>query len=141
MKRGEIKWFILWYTQFVDTCVISEYELLDEVNSRFHLSYQLNRFQDVYIDKMKEYFKKYKGDDGYWIYERIDIIPDGDWTLELNERFYDSFIEMRNREKKKELYDFLFYLNYAQRHNDHEFEQYIKDEMLAELLRKEMEED
>ena len=60
-KKWKVKDYILWYTQFYDTYILPEYELVRVINNEYKLSYQLNRFQDMYIDKMPE-FKKYKGE-------------------------------------------------------------------------------
>ena len=127
----EVRRFILWYTQFYDTCVIPEYELLDAVNKEFHLSYQLNRFQDRHIDKMPQ-FRKYKGNDGYWIYERIDIQPDPEWTLgryrELEEAYND-----RDRKYYQENEEFLYYLEYARKNDLKDFEIRILMDKISEL--------
>ncbi|MGP6294513.1 hypothetical protein [Caldiplasma sukawensis] len=91
---NKVRDFILYYTQCFDTCVIPEYELVNAVNKKFHLKYQLNRFQDRYIDKMPE-FRKFKGSDGYWVYERTDMQPDPDftsWRLKEYEEAYDDYL-------------------------------------------------
>ena len=131
MTNGEkVRHFILRYTQFYDTCVIKEYDLLKAVNEEFKLSYQLNRFQDLYIDKMPQ-FKKWKGEDGYWMYERVDIESDPEWTysrlLEFQEACNDSELYQKNEE-------FLTYVDYARRHNDKDFEIYILEEKVLGRL-------
>ena len=80
-NKWKVRDFILWYTQFYDTCTIHERELVKAVNEEYNLSYQLNRFQDLYIDKMPQ-FRKYTGEDAYWVYQRTDIDPDPDWTMD-----------------------------------------------------------
>lgn len=131
MKKGDrIRKYILWYTQFFDTSTIYEYDLCNEINEKFKTSYQLNRFRQFYLDKMQEYFEKYKGDNGYFIYERKDIHPDPDWTLS-----YALEFEKRPEDQKEysENEDFYIYLDYAKKHNDLEFENYILKERVKEL--------
>ena len=129
-KGWKVKDYILWYTQFYDTCVIPEYELVKAVNKEFKISYQLNMFQRRYIGKMPQ-FKKWKGEDGYWVYERIDIDPDPEWTLnrqmELEEAYKDSKLYEKNE-------DFITYREYARRHNDKDFEIYILEEKILGRL-------
>lgn len=132
-KGNRIRNFILWYTQFYDTSTIREDELLSAVNEKFNTSYQLNIFRNYYIDKMPDYFKKAKRDDGYYIFERIDINPDPYWTLSY-------LLEFEKRAEDQEEYndneDFYIYLDYAQRHNDIEFENYILRSRLAKEIEK-----
>ena len=133
MKQGEIRKFILFYTSFSDTSLISEKDLVRAVNDKFHLSYQLNRFQDIYIDKMGENFKKWKGRDGYWIYERTDANPDPEWTLSRCEELEEYFEEGKFYTENE---NFLTYLEYARRHGDVEFENHILEEKLNEVYEK-----
>ena len=136
VKNGDrVRNFILSYTQFYDTSTIREDELLKAVNKEFRTSYQLNLFRSFYIDKMSDHFKKFRGEDGYYIFERIDIQPDPDWTLSLGLEF-----EERAKEQKwySENENFLMYLDYARRHNDLEFKDHILLEKLAELEKKEV---
>ncbi len=134
VKNGDrIRDFILWYTQFYDTSSIKEYALLAAVNKEFKISYQLNRFRSFYIDKMQDHFKKFRGEDGYFVFERIDIQPDPDWTLSL-------VLEFEERAEDQKWYseneDFLLYLDYARRHKDLEFENYVLSEKVVELMEK-----
>lgn len=131
MKPDKVRDFILFHTSFYDTSVIHERDLLELVNKKFDLKYQLNRFQDIYIDNMKNHFRKYKGNDGYWIYERIDINPDPEWTLSMCLFSEELYRDQKEYEKNE---DFLTCLDYARRHNDIEFEEYIKNEKLLELM-------
>ena len=137
-NKWKVRDFILWYTQFYDTCTIHERELVMAVNEKYHLSYQLNRFQDLYIDKMKQ-FKKFKGEDGYWVYERIDINPDPDWTLNRNR--YEEELYMDQKLYNEQWYnrhaEFLYMLEFAHKNNDKDFENYILREKIAELMEKE----
>lgn len=131
-KGWKVRDYILWYTQFYDTCVIPEYGLVEAVNKEFKLSYQLNMFRERYIDKMPQ-FKKWKGEDGYWMYERTDIDPDPYWTLSY-------LLEMEESFKENELYqeneDFINYIEYAKRHNYKDFENYILLQRVLELEEK-----
>ena len=108
------------------------------VNEEYHLSYQLNRFQDLYIDKMKQ-FKKFKGEDGYWIYERTDINPDPDWTLDRN--IYEGELYMDQKLYNEMWYnreaEFLYMLEFAHKNNYKDFEDYILREKIVELMEKE----
>ncbi len=131
MGNGQsIRDYILWYTQFYDTYVIPEYDLIRAVNRQFKVSYQLNMFKRRYIDKMPQ-FDKWKGDDGYWMYERTDIDPDPDWTL-------GRLMEMEEYFKETEWYqeneDFITYVEYARKHNDKDFEIYILEEKVLGRL-------
>ena len=114
VKNGDrVRNFILSYTQFYDTSTIREDELLKAVNKEFRTSDQLNLFRSFCIDKMSDHFKKFRGQDGYYIFERIDIQPDPDWTLSLS-------LEFEGRAKEQKWYseneNFLMYLDYARRH-------------------------
>lgn len=131
-KKWKVKDYILWYTQFYDTYILPEYELVRVINNEYKLSYQLNRFQDMYIDKMPE-FKKYKGEDGYWIYERTDINPEPDWTLYNLEQFEESYRDQKWYQKNE---DFLRLLKFARKINDNDFENYILMEKVSELIDK-----
>lgn len=133
-KKWRVKDYILWYTQFYDTYIIPEYSLVKAVNEEYKLSYQLNRFQDLYIDKMPE-FKKYKGQDGYWIYERIDINPDPDWTLGRCLEFQELYPLQKWYEKNEE---FLNLLEFAHKNNDKDFELYVLRERVVESMEKDM---
>ena len=132
-NKWKVRDFILWYTQFYETCSINERELVKAVNEEYDLSYRLNRFQDLYIDKMPQ-FKKFKGEDGYWIYQRTDINPDPDWTLDrirYEEELY------RDQKRYQEDEEFLSLLEFARRNNDKDFENYILIEKVLELKEKE----
>ena len=69
--------------------------------------------------------------DGYWMYERVDIDPDPEWTLnrqmELEEAYNDSKLYEKNE-------DFITYREYARRHNDKDFEIYILEEKILGRL-------
>ena len=134
MKNGDkVRQFILYYTQFYDTSTIREDELLKAVNKKFKTSYQLNRFRGFYIDKMREHFKKFRGEDGYYIFERIDIQPDPEWTRSLASKFED-YAEGQKLYSENE--EFFTDLDYARRHNESEFEKYILSKKLVELMEK-----
>ena len=132
-NKRKVRDFILWYTQFYDTCTIQEYDLVKAVNEEYHLSYQLNRFQDLYIDKMPQ-FKKYKGEDGYWVYQRTDINPDPDWTLDRIREYEEVFRDQKWYDKHGE---FLNLLEFARKNNEKDFENYLLREKVSELLEKE----
>ena len=132
-NKRKVRDFILWYTQFYDTCIIQEHDLVKAVNEEYHLSYQLNRFQDLYIDKMPQ-FKKFKGEDGYWVYQRMDINPDPDWTLYKFTEYEESFRDQKWYDKHGE---FLNLLEFARKNNYKDFENYILKEKVAELMEKE----
>ena len=131
-NKRKVRDFILWYTQFYDTYIIPEYSLVKAVNEEYKLSYQLNRFQDMYIDKMPQ-FRKYKGHDGYWVYQRIDINPDLDWTLDRIMEYEELYMEQKWYDKHGE---FLKLVEFAHKHNDKDFENYILREKVAELMDK-----
>ena len=131
-NKWKVRDFILWYTQFYDTCTIHERELVKAVNEEYHLSYQLNRFQDLYIDKMPQ-FKKFKGEDGYWVYERTDINPDPDWTLNRNRYEGELYMDQKWYNEHEE---FLNMLEFARKNNEKDFENYILREKVAELMDK-----
>ena len=132
-NKRKVRDFILWYTQFYDTCTIHERDLVKSVNEEYNLSYQLNRFQDLYIDKMPQ-FRKYKGDDGYWIYQRIDINPEPDWTMDRLKEFEESYIDQKWYNKHGE---FLYLLEFARKNNDKDSENYILMEKVLQLMEKE----
>jgi hypothetical protein len=129
-NKRKVRDFILWYTQFYDTCTIHERDLVKSVNEEYNLSYQLNRFQDLYIDKMPQ-FRKYKGDDGYWIYQRTDINPDPDWTMDRLKEFEESYREQKWYDKHGE---FIKLLEFARKNNYKDFENYILREKVSELI-------
>ena len=132
VKNGDrVRNFILSYTQFYDTSAIRENDLLTAVNEKFKTSYQLNRFRDFYIDKMSDHFKKFRGQDGYYVFTRIDIQPDPEWTLSLASKFED-YAEGQKEYSENE--DFFMYLDYARRHNDSEFENHILSTKVVELM-------
>ena len=133
-KKWRVKDYILFYTQFYDTYIITEYDLVKAVNEEYKLSYQLNRFQDLYIDKMPQ-FKKYKGQDGYWVYERIDIDPDPDWTLGRYREFEELYPLQKWYEKNEES---LNMLDFARKNNEMEFELYLLRKNHAESMEKDM---
>ena len=130
-NKWKVRGFILWYTQFCDTCTIQEHDLVKAVNEEYNLSYQLNRFQDLYIDKMPQ-FRKYKGEDGYWVYQRIDINPDPDWTMDRLKEFEESYRDMDKWYYKHE--GFLKMLEFAHKNNDRDFENYLLREKVSELM-------
>ena len=132
-NKWKVRDFILWYTQFYDTCTIHERDLVKVVNKEYNLSYQLNRFQDLHIDKMPQ-FKKYKGQDGYWVYQRTDIDPDPDWTMNRLREYEESYRDQKWYEKHGE---FLDLLKIARKNNDKDLENYILREKVAELMGKE----
>ena len=131
-NKRKVRDFILWYTQFYDTCTIHERELVKTLNEEYNLSYQLNRFQDLYIDKMPQ-FKKFKGEDGYWVYERTDINPDPDWTLNRNRYEGELYMDQKWYNEHEE---FLNMLEFARKNNEKDFENYILREKVAELMDK-----
>lgn len=131
-KDWNVKDYILWYTQFYDTCVIPEYKLVEAVNKEFNVSYQLNMFKRRYMDRMPQ-FKKLKGEDGYWMYERTDINPEPGWTLGY---LLDMEEYFKENKKYQENEDFIGYIEYAKRHNDKDFENYILWERVLELEQK-----
>ena len=132
-NKWKVRDFILWYTQFYDTCTIHERDLVKAVNEEYDLSYQLNRFQDLYIDKMPQ-FRKYTGEDGYWVYQRTDINPDPDWTLDRIREYEEVFRDQKWYDKHGE---FLNLLEFARKNNYKDFENYILKEKVAELMEKE----
>jgi hypothetical protein len=79
-------------------------------------------------------FKKFKGEDGYWVYERIDINPDPDWTLNRNRYEEELYMDQKWYNKHEE---FLNMLEFAHKNNDKDFENYILREKIAELMEKE----
>ena len=129
-NKRKVRDFILWYTQFYDTCTIQEHDLVKAVNEEYHLSYQLNRFQDLYIDKMPQ-LRKYKGEDGYWVYQRIDINPDPDWTLNRNRYEGELYMDQKWYQEHEE---FLNLLEFARKNNDRDFENYLLREKVSELM-------
>ena len=129
-NKWKVRDFILWYTQFYDTCTIHERDLVKAVNEKYDLSYQLNRFQDLYIDKMPQ-FRKYTGEDGYWVYQRIDIDPDPDWTLDRIREYEEVF---RDQKWYQEHEEFLNLLEFARKNNDRDFENYLLREKVSELM-------
>ena len=132
-NKWKVRDFILWYTQFYDTCTIHERDLVKAVNEEYDLSYQLNRFQDLYIDKMPQ-FRKYTGEDGYWVYQRTDINPDPDWTLDRIREYEEVFRDQKWYDKHGE---FLNLLEFARKNNEKDFENYLLREKVSELLEKE----
>ena len=132
-NKWKVRDFILWYTQFYNTCAIHERDLVKAVNEEYDLSYQLNRFQDLYIDKMPQ-FRKYKGDDGYWVYQRTDVNPEPDWTMDRLKEFEESYKEEKERKWDEE---FLYLIEFASKNNDKEFENHILMEKVLELKEKE----
>ena len=132
-NKWKVRDFILWYTQFYDTCTIHERDLVKAVNEEYDLSYQLNRFQDLYIDKMPQ-FRKYTGEDGYWVYQRTDIDPDPDWTKERLKQFEESYMDQKWYNKHGE---FLYLLEFARKNNDKDSENYILMEKVLQLMEKE----
>lgn len=128
-KIGKIREYLLWYTQFSDTCEIGEKDLVRNVNDTFGTNYQLNRFQDIYIDKMPDSFSKNKDADGYFVYKRIDI-KEPEFTV-------SEVLELESYSNEQKWYDanedFLTYLDYARRTNDIEFENHILSRKLVEL--------
>ena len=132
-NKWKVRDFILWYTQFYNTCAIHERDLVKAVNEEYDLSYQLNRFQDLYIDKMPQ-FRKYKGDDGYWVYQRTDVNPEPDWTMDRLKEFEESYKEEKERKWDEE---FLYLLEFARKNGDKDFENYILMEKVLELKEKE----
>ena len=129
-NKWKVRDFILWYTQFYDTCTIQEHDLVKAVNEEYHLSYQLNRFQDLYIDKMPQ-LRKYKGEDGYWVYQRIDINPDPDWALNRNRYEGELYMDQKWYQEHEE---FLNLLEFARKNNDRDFENYLLREKVSELM-------
>ena len=99
------------------------------VNDTFGTNYQLNRFQDIYIDKMPDSFSKNKDADGYFVYKRIDI-KEPEFTV-------SEVLELESYSNEQKWYDanedFLTYLDYARRTNDIEFENHILSRKLVEL--------
>ncbi|MCL4480774.1 MAG: hypothetical protein M1113_04745 [Candidatus Thermoplasmatota archaeon] len=132
-NKWKVRDFILWHTQFYETCTIHERDLVKAVNEEYDLSYQLNRFQDLYIDKMPQ-FRKYTGEDGYWVYQRTDINPDPDWTMERLKQFEESYMDQKWYDKHGE---FLYLLEFARKNNDKDSENYILMEKVLELMEKE----
>ena len=131
-NKRKVRDYILWYTQFYDTFIIPEYSLVKAINEEYNLSYQLNRFQDMYIDKMPQ-FRKYKGGDGYWIYQRIDINPDPDWTLDRIMEYEESYMYQKWYDKHGE---FLKLLEFARKNNYKDLENYILMDKVLELMDK-----
>lgn len=125
----QIREYILWYTQFYDTYIIDARELKEVVIKKFHAKYKkTNRFREIYPDKMPQ-FRKYKGNDGYEVYERIDITPDPDWTLNRYIEYEETYQYNKWFEENE---DFIVPYEFARKNDLKDFEIYLLKQKLLE---------